>query len=104
VGRGGGRSAIFCVGLAQGFLDTCLHEKGKAMAVEKVGGGRIHWLAGRHLASYRLSQVSGAHPWPYKYPPTKVSQHAPHFGDSTCKPPIVSVVAKRSLVGRVVRL
>jgi hypothetical protein len=40
------------------------------MAVEKVGGGQAHWLAGHHFASYRLGQVGGAPPWPYKYPPT----------------------------------
>jgi hypothetical protein len=57
----------FCVGLARGFLDMCLHEKGKAMAVEKVGGGQTHWPAshvarpaGRHLVSYCLGQVNGA--------------------------------------------
>jgi hypothetical protein len=49
VGPGGGRSANFCVSLAQGFLNTCLDEKGKAMAVEKVGGGRTHWPAS-HVA------------------------------------------------------
>jgi hypothetical protein len=30
--------------------------------------------------------------------------HTPHFGDSTCKALFLSVVARRSLVGRVVRL
>jgi hypothetical protein len=47
------------------------------MAVEKVSGGQIHWLAdhvarpaGHHLVSYRLGQVSGAPPWRYKYAPT----------------------------------
>jgi hypothetical protein len=30
------RSARFYVGLAHSFMDTCLHEKGKAKAVEKV--------------------------------------------------------------------
>jgi hypothetical protein len=55
----------------------CLDEKGKAMAVEKVGGGQTHWPAGdvarlayHHLVSYHLDQVSGAPPWHYKYPPT----------------------------------
>jgi hypothetical protein len=32
-----GRPASFWVGLDQNLLDTCLHEKGKAMAVQKVG-------------------------------------------------------------------
>jgi hypothetical protein len=52
------------------------------MAVEKVGGGRIHWPAGhvtrpagRHLVCYPLGQVGGAPPWPYKYPPTGESHH-----------------------------
>jgi hypothetical protein len=39
VGPGGGLSARFYVNLARGFVHTCLHEKGKAKAVEKVGGG-----------------------------------------------------------------
>jgi hypothetical protein len=46
------------------------------MAVEKVSGGRTHWLIGHvaiptdyHLVSYHLGQVGGAPPWPYKYPP-----------------------------------
>jgi hypothetical protein len=46
------------------------------MAVEKVSGGRTHWLTGHvaipadyHLVSYHLGQVGGAPPWPYKYPP-----------------------------------
>jgi hypothetical protein len=30
--------------------------------------------------------------------------HTPHFGDFTYKAPILSVVARRSLVGRVARL
>jgi hypothetical protein len=80
VGPGGGRPAkslgrpaSFSVSSDQNFLDTCLHEKGKAMAVEKVGGGRTHWPTGhmarsadRHSMSYRLGQISGAPPWPYK--------------------------------------
>jgi hypothetical protein len=106
-----GRLANFCVGLARGFLDTCLHKKGKTMVVEKVSGGQTHWPAGHvarpagcHLVSYHLGQVSGAPPWPYKYPPTGESRHTQHFGDCTCKTPILSVVARRSLVGRVARL
>jgi hypothetical protein len=34
-----GRPARFYVGLDCDFVHTCLHEKGKAKAVEKVGGG-----------------------------------------------------------------
>jgi hypothetical protein len=64
-------------------LDMCLHEKVKAMAVDKVSGGRTHWpagnvaqLASRLLASYGLGQVGGAPPWPNKYPlPVKVDTH-----------------------------
>jgi hypothetical protein len=82
-----GRSANFCVNLARGFLDTCLHEKGKAMAVEKVGGGQTNWpanhvarLAGRPLVSYHLGQVDGAPPRNYKYPiPVKVDTHTHHI-------------------------
>jgi hypothetical protein len=62
------------------LFGTRLHEKGKTMAVEKVSGGRSHWPAGHvarlgshHLMSYRLGQVGGATPWPYKYPPTSES-------------------------------
>jgi hypothetical protein len=47
------------------------------MAVERVGGGRTHWLAGHvarvaghHLVSYHLGQVGRAPPCPRKYPPT----------------------------------
>jgi hypothetical protein len=59
--------ASFYVGLARGFADPCLHEKGNVKAMEKVGGGlstrlagHVAWPAGRHLESYRLSQVGGA--------------------------------------------
>jgi hypothetical protein len=34
-----GRSGRFYVGLVRDFVHTCLHKKGKAKAVEKVGGG-----------------------------------------------------------------
>jgi hypothetical protein len=51
-------------------------------AVEKVGGGQTHLpvghvarLADCHLVSYSLSQVDGAPPWPYKYPPSSESRH-----------------------------
>jgi hypothetical protein len=45
-------AARFYVGLACGFMHTCLHEKGKAKAVEKVDGGRTTWPTGHHMASY----------------------------------------------------
>jgi hypothetical protein len=34
----------------------------------------------------------------------EMRRHIPHFGDSTCKALIFSVVDRSSLVGRVVRL
>jgi hypothetical protein len=46
VGLGGGRPVRFYVGLAHGFVHTCLHEKGKAKAVEKVSGRRTTGPAG----------------------------------------------------------
>jgi hypothetical protein len=56
------------------------------MALEKAGAGRTHWPIGHvarptglHLMSYYLSQVGGAPPWPYKYPPTSESQHTHHI-------------------------
>jgi hypothetical protein len=112
-GPRGWPAASFWVSSDQNFLDTCLHEKGKAMAVEKVGRCWTHWPArhvarsvGCHLVCYRLSQVSGASPRPCKYPPPywwKLT-HTPHFEDSTYKAPILSVVARHSLVRRVPRL
>jgi hypothetical protein len=58
-GPRGGRTVKFYVGLACIFVHTCLHKKGKAKVVEKVGGGRTTWPAGHvarpvghHLASY----------------------------------------------------
>jgi hypothetical protein len=112
VGLGGGRPASFWVSSGQNFLDTCLHEKGKAMAAEKVGGCRTHWPAGRScgLATrLPLSELPPrpsrwGSPWPYKYPYRWKSTHTPCYGDSTCKPPIISAVARCSLVRRVVRL
>jgi hypothetical protein len=91
---------------------TCLHLKRKAMAVEKGSGGRstrpaghVARPAGQHLVSYRLSQVGGAPPQPYKYPPpVEIRIHTPLHENSTCKALILSVVARRCLVGRVVRL
>jgi hypothetical protein len=93
-------------------MDTCLHEKEKAKAVEKGGGSRSTRPAGhvaspadRHLVSYHLGQVGGAPPRPYKNPPpVKIRTHTPLHGNSTCKALILSVVARRSLVGRVARL
>jgi hypothetical protein len=81
------------------------------MAMEKVGGGRttwstghVAWLAGHHLVSYRLNQVVNPSLDPDKSSSIGGNQNTPNLGDSTCKAPILSVVARRSLVGRVVRL
>jgi hypothetical protein len=67
--------AMFYVGLARGFVHTCLHEKGKAKAVVKVSGSQNTWLAShvarladQHLVSYQLNQVSNPSLAPYKYP------------------------------------
>jgi hypothetical protein len=56
-------------------MHTCLHEKGKAKAVEDVSRGQTIRLAGHmarpaghHLASYRLNQVGNPYLDPYKYP------------------------------------
>jgi hypothetical protein len=67
-------------------MDTCLHKKRKAKVVEK--GGRSHSTqptghmarpAGSHSASYRHSQVGGAPPRPYKYPPlVEIRTHTHH--------------------------
>jgi hypothetical protein len=59
------RPTRFHVGLARGFMCMCLHEKGKAKAVEKVGGGKTTWPAGHHLVSYRLNQVGNPSFDPY---------------------------------------
>jgi hypothetical protein len=42
-----GRPAMFYVGLAHGFEDTCLHEEEKNKEAEKVGGGHSTRLADR---------------------------------------------------------
>jgi hypothetical protein len=75
VGPEGGRSAWFYIGLARGFVHTCLHEKQKAKVVEKASGGQTIWSAGHvarsvghHLVSYRLNQVGNPSLDPYKYP------------------------------------
>jgi hypothetical protein len=75
--------ANFYVSSDKNFVDTCLHEKGKAKAVKKVGEGQTHWPTGHvawppshHLVSYSLGQVSGAPPQPYKYPlPVEMKTH-----------------------------
>jgi hypothetical protein len=63
-GQSPSQPARFYVGLVRNFVHTCLHVKGKAKAVGKVGGGRTTWLTsqvarpvGHHFVSYRLNQV-----------------------------------------------
>jgi hypothetical protein len=80
------RPARFYVGLAHGFVHTCLHEKGKSKTVEKVDGGRTTWpvghvarLAGHHLASYRFNQVGNPSLDPYKYTSTGGNQNTHHI-------------------------
>jgi hypothetical protein len=78
--------------------------------VEGQGGGDSQWRplhpADRPPCGTKPtypSQLSS--PQPNKYSPTvKMRGHTPHFGDSTCKALILSVVARHSLVGRVARL
>jgi hypothetical protein len=87
--------------LAHGFVDTCLHEKRMAKAVEAI------IPTGRPTATWRVTTsvelVELPH-GPINTPIQWKSEHTPHFGDSTCKTPILSVEARRSLVGRVARL
>jgi hypothetical protein len=73
------RSAGFYVGLARGFLHTCLHEKGRAKAVEKVSGGQITWPAGHHLACYQLNQFCNPSLDPNKYSSTGGNQNTHHI-------------------------
>jgi hypothetical protein len=67
-------------------MHTCLQEKGKAKAVEKVHGSRTTWPAGHvarpvghHLMSYRLNQVGNPSLDPYKYPSTGGNQNTHHI-------------------------
>jgi hypothetical protein len=67
-------------------MHTCLHEKGKAKKVEKVGGGQTTWSAGRvarpighHFVSYRLNQVGNHSLDPHKYPSTGGNQNTHHI-------------------------
>jgi hypothetical protein len=78
-GPRGGRPANFYVSSDQNFVDTCLNKKGKAKAVKKVSGGQTHWPPGHHLLCYHLSQVGGATPQPYKYPPNGGNQNIHHI-------------------------
>jgi hypothetical protein len=92
---------------------TCVYTiRGRPRLWRKGGGscstrpaGHVAWSVNRHLVSYRLSQVIGAPPQPYKYPClVEIRTHTPLHGNSTWKALILSVVGMCSLVGRVVRL
>jgi hypothetical protein len=100
--------ARFYVSLARGFLHTCLHEKGKAKAVEAEAHGQLATWLSRSATTWRVIDITKsvtAIGTPINTPlPMEIRTHKPHFGDSTCKAPIISVVARRSLVERVVRL
>jgi hypothetical protein len=74
----------------------------------KLIGWSATWL-GRLAATWRVTTTTKSMELPHgpiNTPPTGESRHThtPHFGDSTCKTPILSVVANPSLVGRVARL
>jgi hypothetical protein len=93
------------------MVTTCLYDEEKPESVKKVSGSRstrpashVTWPLGCHLATNRLLQVGGAPPGPYKYrPPVEIRTHIPLPRNSTCKVLILSVVARHSLVERVVR-
>jgi hypothetical protein len=78
---------------------------------EGYGGGesgqRAKWL-GRSTATWWVTTSAKSVELPHgpiNIPlPLKVDTHTPHFRDSTYKAPILSVVARRSLVWRVVRI
>jgi hypothetical protein len=44
-------------------------------------GRHVAWPAGRHIVSYHLSQVGGAHLGPYKYPSTGGNQNTHHISE-----------------------
>jgi hypothetical protein len=71
--------------------------------------GHVTRPVGQCLACYRLNQVSNSSWDSYKYPMpmefnTRIHTHTPYFRDSTCKAPILSILARCSLVRRVARL
>jgi hypothetical protein len=78
----------------------------------EVGGTREEWTAGHvdscpaiHLLKTDLVKSAQAPLYLYKrLLAMKVDTHTPHFGDSTSKALILNVLARHSLVGRVVRL
>jgi hypothetical protein len=78
----------------------------------EVGGTWNEWPVGHvdgrlavHLLQTNLAMSLQAPHWLYKrLHMMKVDTHTPYFGYSTCKAIILSVVARHSLVERVVRL
>jgi hypothetical protein len=94
-------------GSIQALVDMRLHEEEKPASVEADSPGRPATRLGRPATTWRqtdLSKSVGVPFTPINTPSQWKSTHTTHFGDSTCKTPIFSVVARRSLVGRVVRL
>jgi hypothetical protein len=76
-------------------------------SVEAESHSRPAMLLGRLATTWRVTNLTK----PVTPPWTPIiplywwkSEHTPHFGDSTCKAPILSVVARHSLVGRMARL
>jgi hypothetical protein len=98
------RPAMFYVGLARSFEDTCY-----------VRSRRPRWwrksmeAAPPSQPATTWHQTDFSKSWELPYGPINTPLQwkrvdTPHFGDSTCKAPILSVVTRHSLVGRVVRL
>jgi hypothetical protein len=92
-----------------GHVATLVH---KGYPMLEVNGTREEWPAsnvnGRpkvHILQTDLVKLVQAPLCLYKrLLMMKVDTHTPHLGDSTCKDLILSVVARRSLVGREARL
>jgi hypothetical protein len=57
-----------------------------------------------HLLQTDFVKLVEAPLCPYKAPLWQKTEHTPHFGDCTCKALILSIVARRNLVGKVARL
>jgi hypothetical protein len=55
---GGGRLARFYVGLAHGSMHTCLHEMGKAKAVEAEPHGRSDMWLGPPATTWRVTDLA----------------------------------------------
>jgi hypothetical protein len=70
-------------------------------------GQLAEWL-GRPATTWRVTTSAKSVELPHgpKYTPPYwwKLEHTPHFGDCTGKSPILSIVARRSLIGRLARL